>query len=438
MGLLSFRRDRKAPSPLFPFSLFPVRSTENNSDFFPAQPRNSKLLDRFSQEVGTVTSASGWAVPEIIHGCVDEYLYTSSTSHSPRSNKPLHLRGGNMDDFDVCDPNSPTALETCPYWIDQDYYDEQCALRQDPQGTQQHIQQISPHVEPLFNPPTSQRSSQQGLLQQNTNTRLYPQVFRPLPSVDDTDDDEEADEFTNNGHVCLLTSPFSFTDSSGGSSIRSGSEEYYEQTTVCPQCGRDNSYIMDCYSPDTPDLAINTRPSVSPYSEHSYQGSAIYGWDSDSQDDEQVEDDWAHVQNRSSEDSYVIGCYAPDSIIATGLDSSEYDADSEASESMWNFNRSTLQGSDLPDYEEIENWDYTCNPNSLDSSITQVAESDFWSISMELHHLLSSVLGFSYVSVSPATVNSVCDEDALPEPNEVLAEQNLFSPTSVYNDNAYA
>ena len=358
-----------------------MKPTEEIPDCLPSRPQNSELLDRFSQEVGSATSASGWIMPNFIIHHVVECPYASSTSQSPKSNNDgfegpfLYLRGGNMDDFDECDPNSPTALERYTSWINPDHYDEQYALRQGTQNTQQ-TQQVSSHIVPRFNPRITPRAPQQVPTQYDSDSWFYPQVPHPPPSVDDSDDDKEEDEFTNHGHGRLVSSPGSRTESSSGSSMRSGSVDYHEQTTVRPHCARD--------------------------------------------------------------DSYVIRCYAPDSPMATGLNGSEYDADSEASESMWNSNRSILQGSDLPDYEEVENRDSTWNPNSIGSSVNQVTESDFWSISTDSRYLISRFLGFFDVPDSPTTVGSVHDGCALPEPIDVLAEQSLFSPTSVYGDAAYS
>lgn len=412
MGLLSFRRGRKAPSPVSTFSLFPVKSTEKISDCLPPQPQNSELLDWFSQEVGSATSASGWVMPDFIFHRVVEYSHGSSTSQSPRSSNDsfedpfLHLRGGNMDYFDECDPNSPTALERYTSWIDHDYYNDQCALRQDTQNTHHSVRQISPPTDPRFNPRISSRSPQQVSTQYAANSRFYPQVFCPSPSIDDSDEDEEVDEFTNNGHGRLVSSPGSFTDAPSGSSI---------------------SY----YFPDTLDSLVAISPSDSSSSAYSYEAC---GWDSCFEKNEEVEPDWVHVQNRSS-DGNVIGYYFPDSPTATDLNS-EYNADSEARDSMWDSNRSILQGLDLPDYEKVENWNYIWNPNSLGSSVNQAIESDFWSASTDLRYLISRVFGFFEVPFSPVTAGFAYDEDALPESNDVLADQSQFSPASVYSDNA--
>lgn len=470
MGFFSFRRGRKTPSPISPFSLFPVKSTEKIPDCLPPQPQSPGLLDRFSQDVGSATSPSGWVMPDFIISHVGGYPRGSSTSQSPKSNNddfedpflhlrdvdlndfddfedtPLHLRGGNMDDFDECDPNSPGALERYTSWIDRDYYDEQPALLQGIQNTQQITQQVSPHIDPRFNPRTLEGVSQQ----YPANVRLYPQIFHPRPSVDDSDDDEEVDEFTNNGYGRLLSSPSVSSDSDGcyESDDCSDSENDIAVRMGCRGLGRHgqgriqhyDGHVIRCYAPpNPPDLPMATSLTVSSSSEYFNERPCYW----DSKDDEEVEDDWIHVRNQGSENSYVIRCYAPDfpmapdSLMTIGCSLSEYGADSEASQSMWNSNRAILLGSDLPDYEEVENWDYIWNSNDLGSLPNQVTEADFWNPSAELCYLISRFFGFFDIPNSPATADSVYEPCILPEEIDELTEQSLFSPTSVCSDNAH-
>jgi hypothetical protein len=420
------------PSPLSPFSLFPVKSTEKLPDCFPSQTQDSELLGRFSQAVGSAASPSGWVIPDCTISRIVECPYTSSTLHNPRSDNSgfedpfLHLRSDNMDDFGDCDPNSPGALERYTSWIDHDHYGEQYALREYTQNTQQSTQQAGSHIELPFNPRSTPRIPQQASQQYPADVRLSRQVFRPPPSVDDSDNDEETDEFTNNGYGRLLSSPGSFTESSSSSSTRFSSVDHYEQTTVYPHCGRDGRYTIGCCPPNALDL-----PMVSSDSEYSDEGPITCYWDSDFEDDEEIGDDWVDVRNQISGDSNVIRCYAPNS---PPMDiGSEYDADSEASESMWNSNKSILLGSDLRDYEVVKNGDYAWNPNALSSSPNQLIESDFWNTSTELRYLVSRFSGFFDVPDSSAITGLVYNECVLLKPVDELTEQNLFSLTSVYS-----
>lgn len=440
MGFFSFRRGRKVPSPLFPFSLFPEKSTEKLPDCFPSQTQDSELLDRFSQAVGSVASPSGWVIPDCIISHAVEYPYTSSISHDPRPDNAgfgdhfLYFRGGNMDDFDECDLNSPGALERYSTWIDHDHYNERYALRECTQNTRQSTHQAGSHIELRFNPRITPCTIKQAFQQYPADIRLYPHVFCPPPSVDDSDDDEETDEFTNNRYGRLLSGPGSFTESSNGSSTRSSSVDHYEQTTVYPYCARDRRCTTGCCSPNALDLLIASSDS-----EYSNEEPITCCWESDSKDDEEIGDNWVNVRNQISGDSRVIRCYAPNS---PPMDiGPEYDADSEASESMWNSNTSILLGSDLRDYEVAGKWDYTWNPKTMGSSPNQLTESDFWNTSTELRYLVSRFFSFFDVTDSPAITGSVYDKGILPKPVDELTEQNLFDPTVFdpsWHDRAYS
>jgi hypothetical protein len=133
---------------------------------------------------------------------------------------------------------------------------------------------------------------------------------------------------------------------------------------------------------------------------------------------------------------------------------------SASSQTMWNSNRAILQGSDLPDYEDVESlshtWDssafdsfsplYSFNPpnrsDSLESNkpleISANLETvpDFWNTSIDISSLMSSFFDSFHTSDRPATASSIYG-DALEELADFPIEQSLFSPTSVYNDETH-
>jgi hypothetical protein len=355
-----------------------------------------------------------------------------------------------MDGFDECDPNSSGALGRYTSRTNQVHCDEQSVLRQGIRNTRQITQQVSSHIEPRFKRQIAPRTPEGISQQYPANVRLYPQIFYPPPSVNDSDNDEEADEVTGNGYGCQLSSPIVNSDSEDcyESDNCSDSENDIAVRMVCRGLGRhgrgriqhDNGHVISCYAlPNTSDLPMVTGPTDSSYSEYFDEGARY--WDSEdedhSEDEEEVEDEWIHVRNQSSENSYVIRCYTPDSPMIIGCYFSEYDADSGASESVWNSNRAILLGSDLPDYDEVENWDYIWHSNVLDNLPNQVTEADFWNTSTELRYLIFRFFGSFDVPDSPITAGSACETYTLPEEIDELTAQSLFSPTSVCSDDAH-
>jgi len=126
---------------------------------------------------------------------------------------------------------------------------------------------------------------------------------------------------------------------------------------------------------------------------------------------------------------------------------------------MWNSNGAILQGSDLPDYEDVESLSHTWDPGAFDSfspldsfnppdrfdplendplEISANLETvlDFWNTSTDISSLMSSFLDSFYTSDRPATASSVYG-DALEELADFPIEQSLFSPTSVYYDDTH-
>jgi hypothetical protein len=205
MGFLSFRRGRKAPSPL------------------PIPQHGATLLDRFLQEVGSASSASSWVIPDIINRCVEEHPFSPSDLQSPRykldsfEKPPLGLRDGNMDVFDDCDPNSIDALEVYQDLIHQYDQDEESSQPQGSQESLQNIRQVSQPTELRVNPEIGRQNPA-------ATIGLHPQIFRSPPSVDDSDDDEEPDEFSRRCGFRQCRSFITNPDSDSDSDSDDGSE----------------------------------------------------------------------------------------------------------------------------------------------------------------------------------------------------------------------
>jgi hypothetical protein len=126
---------------------------------------------------------------------------------------------------------------------------------------------------------------------------------------------------------------------------------------------------------------------------------------------------------------------------------------SVTSQTMWNSNRAILQGSDLPDYEDVESLRHTWDPSAFDSfnppdrfdplennpleiSTNLETVPDFWNTSTNISSLMSSFFDSFHPSDRPATASSVYG-GALEELADFPIEQSLFSPTSVYYDDTH-
>lgn len=280
MGFLNFRRGRKDLPPIILHSQFLENSTDSN---VLARPAKTKLLRQFSQHVGSASCASGWAVPEIISSHIEDYSYSDSTStmgHSLRSGLDvdedlLHygysLRGGSISDFEDCDPNSPTALAKYLHWIEPDFSQQQT----DQQDIQWSPQQSHP------GPPNSTASNGHA---SDESFRLdpYPDVRYRQPSVDDTENGEDADDWSNSMPGMVL-------EESYAQSQPNGIAEWVDNVPF----PADNEYVVE--------RILAARAHIPPLSPPPYiQPQSRDNFEIDSYSDTSSESDFYHTESIKS------------------------------------------------------------------------------------------------------------------------------------------
>lgn len=346
MGFLSVRRGRKAPLPL--------NIPECKTTSPPHYPMT--LLDQFSQEVGSASSASGWVVPDVIYRRVEEQRFSPSALQSPRYNtgkfyiSDLSLRGVKIYGFDDCDPNSSATSEMYHDWIDQYYQDELSTL---PEAHRESIQQAGLPMELRDALDSSPRSPRQIDTQYHATVRPYPQVFGAPPSVDDSNDDEEADEFSRNCGYPLrgtfIIGPDS--DSENGSDADSNSSPDFDDEI---ELGVDSD-LADIFRTRRAYYRSRLQENDGLDDHQDLHSSWICCSKSVFRGDEEVSDDKVIFDQLYCRNGFAISYYSPNRPIGGSMDSLEYDADSEHSQNMWSSNRAILQDLDSHDYEDFEN-----------------------------------------------------------------------------------